>query len=55
MNRKKLTGFRHASLDDEMVGLLASKKQLVTCCNGHLNQRSAKVCWKCGEWLNLGV
>lgn len=55
MNRKKLSGFRHTNLDNEVVGLFASKKQLVKCCNGHLNQKNAKQCWKCGAWLNLGV
>jgi hypothetical protein len=55
MNRKKLTGWRHASLDDEMVQILSGKNQLVSCSNGHLNQKNSKVCWKCGAWLNLGV
>lgn len=53
MNRKKLSGFRSNNLDKEMFGLLAAKKEIVKCCNGHFNQKSALICWKCGAWLRL--
>jgi len=53
MNRKRLEGFRRDNMDKKMFGLLASQKEIVKCCNGHYNQKNAKICWKCGAWLKL--